>query len=97
MSRTGLRPHWSALRPAKSAIGSITNCAAMMHEDISAVPSSLFARASFWPTSGSSGALAKWNNMALKEKTIRGRHSKTVFQSELFRSGASASAPRARS
>ncbi len=35
----------------------------MMQADIIAVAHSLWAKASFWPTSGNNGALAKWNSI----------------------------------
>ncbi len=59
----GLRPQRSAFHPTISAIGSMIIWAAMMQADIIAVAHSLWASASFWPTSGSSGALAKWNSI----------------------------------
>ncbi len=47
--------------------------AAMMQDDIMAVAHLGSAWASFWPTSGSSGALAKWNSMAQSANTTSGR------------------------
>ena len=46
------------------AIGSMMICAAMMQDDIIAVAHSSCASESFCPTSGNSGAFAKWNSMA---------------------------------
>jgi len=54
-------------------MGSIMPWAAMMQTDIIAVANSLWARASFCPTSGSNGALAKWNSIAQHAYTSRGR------------------------
>jgi hypothetical protein len=64
ISKSGLRPQLSALRPTRRAIGSMMICAAMMQDDIIAVAHSPCASASFCPTSGNSGAFAKWNSMA---------------------------------
>ena len=61
-----------ALRPTASATGTMTSCAATMHTDISVVPSSLFARNSFWPTRGSISALAKWKITAQIANTRSG-------------------------
>jgi len=61
---SGFRPQLSAVRPTMSAIGSMTIWAATMQADIMAVASFGWAMASFWPTSGSSAALAKWNSIA---------------------------------
>jgi hypothetical protein len=58
-----LRPQRSAFNPTISAIGSMIIWAAIMQADIIAVAHSLWADANFWPTSGSSGALAKWNSI----------------------------------
>ena len=59
INRIGLRPQRSAFHPTNSAIGSMIICAAIMQADIIAVAHSRWAKASFWPTSGKSGALAK--------------------------------------
>jgi hypothetical protein len=72
MRKIGLRPQLSALRPTRIAIGSITPWAATTQNDIMAVASLGNSSASFWPTSGRSGALAKWNNMAQTAKIMRG-------------------------
>jgi len=64
ISRIGLRPQVSAVWPTKNAIGSMMIWAAMIQDDIMAVPHAGCASASFWPTSGSSGAFAKWNSIA---------------------------------
>ena len=66
-------PKLSAVRPTRSAIGSITACAATMQADIMAVASFGYAAASFCPTSGSNGALAKWNSMTHRPKMTSGR------------------------
>jgi len=58
-SRTGFRPHWSTCLPLSIDTGSITSWAEMMQNDIIAVASEGFAAASFCPTRGSKGALAK--------------------------------------
>jgi hypothetical protein len=54
-------------------MGSITPWAATIQNDIIAVASFGNSSASFCPTSGNSGALAKWNNNALRAKIISGR------------------------
>src|SRR5260370_29174147 len=50
----------------------MTSCAATMHAEIRAVSAPLFARASFCPTSGSIGALAKWKSATHTANTKRG-------------------------
>ncbi|WP_294539588.1 hypothetical protein [uncultured Rhodoblastus sp.] len=57
-----MRPQTSALFPTGGAIGSITNCAAIMQDDIIAVASPGKAAARFWPTSGGKAVSAKWNS-----------------------------------
>jgi hypothetical protein len=49
-------------------------CAAMMHDDMIAVAKAGRAGASFCPTSGSSGGLAKWNGIVHPACTSGGRH-----------------------
>jgi len=66
----GFRPQVSALVPTTYATGTITTCAATMHADISAVPTSLLCKANSWPTSGSMAALAKWNVKTTTAKII---------------------------
>ncbi len=71
----------------------------MMQADIIAVAHCLFAAASFWPTSGSSGALAKWNSSAHTANTSNGRlpsRTRSPCGSRLS-SCSCRSAPRARS
>ena len=77
--KRGLRPQLSAVRPTKSAMGNMTICAAMMQADIIAVASFGNAAASFCPTSGKSGALAKWNNMTHRPKITSGRVSNRML------------------
>ena len=51
----------------------MTTCAATMQADVIAVARLGWAAASFWPTSGSNGALAKWNSMTPPPKITSGR------------------------
>ena len=53
-------------------MGSITICAATMQDDIIAVATRGWARASFCPTRGKSAALAKWNRKAQRQKVASG-------------------------
>ena len=57
--------------PTTYATGTMTTCAATMHADISAVPTSLLCKPNSWPTSGSMAALAKWNMKTAAAKIIK--------------------------
>jgi hypothetical protein len=63
-----------ALRPTNIAMGTMMTCAATIQADIMEVPKFLSWSASFWPTSGSIAALAKWKSTAHAAKTKSGRH-----------------------
>ena len=56
---SGLRPHASARRPTRIAIGTITNWAMMMAPAMNALLAPPYSRASFSPASVSIAALAK--------------------------------------
>jgi hypothetical protein len=77
----------------------MTICAATMHADIRLVLELRSWSASFWPTSGSMAALAKWNRTAQAAKISNGRQViRTLKPDGCSRSTfASPSNPRARS
>ena len=66
-----------------------------MQNDIIAVASDGFSDASFWPTNGNRGALAKWNSMTQVAKITSGRHFKSVHAPEGSGVVVFGSAPRA--
>src|SRR3981189_3357981 len=79
MRNKRFRPQWSACAPTSRAIGTMTICAATMQADIRLVPKFLSCNASFWPTSGSMAALAKWNRTAQAAKISNGRQVISTF------------------
>ena len=93
-----MRPQVSAVAPHSAAMPIITNWAAMMQAEVNAMPvPESPPSASFWLTSGSIAALAKWNNVMHTAKISRLRSAATTAKPERFSSLRSSVPPRAAS